>query len=69
MLCTRTRRFIMNKINQQVESIIFDKDKERKPVINIRLDRYQVRDLLEALVDEQRETNFNRDIEVYFLQV
>jgi hypothetical protein len=69
MLRTKTMRFIMDKINQEAESIIFDKDEEGTPVINIRLDRYQVRDLFEALVDDQRETNFNRDIEVHFTQV
>jgi|WetSurMetagenome_2_1015567.scaffolds.fasta_scaffold727390_1 hypothetical protein len=59
----------MDKINQEADSIIFDKDEEGTPVINITLHNYQARLLFEALVDEQRETNFERDIEVHFVKV
>jgi hypothetical protein len=58
----------MEKIKQQAESVIFDKDEEGLPIINIRLNRYQVRDLHEALVD-YRNQDGKEEIEIHFTQI
>jgi hypothetical protein len=68
MLRTKTRRHAMDKIKQEAEKVVFDKNEEGLPIINITLDKYQVSDLLEAFVAHKNEKS-TEDIEVHFLQV
>jgi hypothetical protein len=58
----------MEKIKQEAESVIFDKDEEGLPIINITLDQYQVRDLHEALV-AYRNQNGKEEIVIHFTQI